>query len=238
VQVSRVARVFRVCWTVQHGPRPYVSRVRDRGGARNMDCGVSCGSDDTDTVQAALNGILKSLGSGDVSEETRNSAASKLDAASERARGLKRKVGIWDLVSGSLAIILSYLCAVNMADETRYQLDDLQPNPITPHPLRSRLAYLDQITKPKLPNQPSNGDAGGSGTGLGTPAISIPIPIPAPTPNPAGGGRDNGIPSLAPTGTATPAEGLAERSTAQDGVPSGAAGDKDDGDIRMETPTL
>jgi hypothetical protein len=203
-----------------------------------MDCGVSCGSDDTDTVQAALNGILKSLGSGDVSEETRNSAASKLDAASERARGLKRKVGIWDLVSGSLAIILSYLCAVNMADETRYQLDDLQPNPITPHPLRSRLAYHDQITKPKLPNQPSNGDAGGSGTGLGTPAISIPIPIPAPTPNPAGGGRDNGIPSLAPTGTATPAEGLAERSTAQDGVPSGAAGDKDDGDIRMETPTL
>lgn len=130
------------------------------------------------------------------------------------------------------------MCAVNTADRARPQLDDLQPNPITPHPLRSRLAYLEQVTKPKLPSQPSNGDAGGSGIGLGTPAISIPIPIPAPTPNPAEGGRGSGIPSLAPTGTATPAEGLAERSTAQNGAPSGAAGDKDDDDVRMETPTL
>jgi hypothetical protein len=55
---------------------------------------VVCGLEEADSVQTALNGILKSLGPGDVSEETRNSAASKLDAASERARGLKRKVGI------------------------------------------------------------------------------------------------------------------------------------------------
>ncbi|WWD17302.1 hypothetical protein CI109_101742 [Kwoniella shandongensis] len=70
---------------------------------------------DFNAVQSALQGILKSLNGSEKTEEGRNIIIAKLDQASDRAQGLKRK------------------------------LDDIQPSADQPTPLRSRLNYLYKV---------------------------------------------------------------------------------------------
>ncbi|EIW70604.1 hypothetical protein TREMEDRAFT_28694 [Tremella mesenterica DSM 1558] len=67
-------------------------------------------------VQTLLQSLTKSLSKGSSGEEVIATAMNKIDQATDRIRGLRRK------------------------------LDDLQPNEITPTPLARRLAYLDKLT--------------------------------------------------------------------------------------------
>ncbi|RXK38290.1 hypothetical protein M231_04463 [Tremella mesenterica] len=67
-------------------------------------------------VQALLQSLTKSLSKGSSGEEVIATAMNKIDQATDRIRGLRRK------------------------------LDDLQPNEMTPTPLARRLAYLDKLT--------------------------------------------------------------------------------------------
>ncbi|KAK8864402.1 hypothetical protein IAR55_001650 [Kwoniella newhampshirensis] len=70
---------------------------------------------DFNAVQSTLQGILKSMNGSEKTDQGRTNIVSKLDQASERAKGLKRK------------------------------LVDIQPNAEQPTPLRSRLKYLYKV---------------------------------------------------------------------------------------------